>query len=408
MQTNRLIQGIFAFAVAMVVVIALSNALTSGENNVGQIAKMMTVSIGLFGCILPNRAFVVLIIATGYLDLLKRFMILDARLSQVDLYYVLGFAPVGMLGICLGVILRLNVTGGANRRFAILFGMSLLLFAVQAGRKIAALGGGMAMLGDLANAGAYVTMLFVVPVLFPAIEQRVKLLKLATAIFIPVAAYSIYQFFFGLSAFETEYLMSGFTGEIRHLTHDYARTNFSTLNSTQAVSVMCATMAAICLSRFVPRSGAARLESLWPRYIVVPLFVVACALTLTRSGWLVGFITLFCLIMFRRRGTTWVVYIAGVMFIASLFVFNDVWDDLFQTQFGIGYLGDSSMGRTVLTTGTWRERLSGFKTLMTQSEMLQPFGYIFSKGSFQTDARLTHDLFTETILLLGYVPVTFI
>ncbi|MCB1098064.1 MAG: hypothetical protein KDN22_21005, partial [Verrucomicrobiae bacterium] len=49
-----------------------------------------------------------------------------------------------------------------------------------------------------------------------------------------------------------------------------------------------------------------------------------------------------------------------------------------------------------------------FKTLMTQSEMLQPFGYIFSKGSFQTDARLTHDLFTETILLLGYVPVTFI
>ena len=407
MNANKLVQGIVIFFLVVGGLVVVMNVLTSGGNALGQLGKYITIIGLLCGIILPRLMFFFMIIATAYLDLYKRFLVLDYRISQIDLYYVLGFSSLTLLGISIGVVMRLAVSGKLTEgRYIRLILISVAAFVVMAIPELLQYGFNMAGASQVANSAAYAVLIFVVPVLFSDMGELVRLLKIAVWIFLPVAAYSIYQYFFGLTNFEHEYLISGFTSEIRALSEkNYARVNFSTLNSAHAVSVMCAIMALLAAVKINRRDKINRFEPVTWSWIAVPLFIVAAILTRTRAGWFTGIVAVIAYFAFKSRFGTLLFYGGIAVGFTSLFVFVDFWDEMFKTNFGLDFVGLDSEVSAALSTGNWRARLYGMKTMLGQPDMLQPFGVYAAGGVFVKDDWLTHDLFTQTVIIVGYVPV---
>jgi len=273
---------------------------------------------------------------------------------------------------------------------------------------------GLSSIGYVAQSVAFVVLVFCVPIMFPRTKEIIKLLKTVVVLFIPVAAYAIYQFYAGLSDFELDYLHSGFTGEARHLERgsgvNVYRLNSSTLNSTAAVSAI------LCLFAFILMPGISTHFNRAKPIIngifgakglfVILLFSYAAFTTYTRSGWFGGIVSVLAWLMFSNKITTLALYLVGILGVMCLFLFpNQI-----EKEFKAGLFGSASSEAEnfVLTTSTWQARLLGFQNLQDEPQLWTPWGLeAAGRGvSDQEFATMTHDIITSTILKYGYVVTT--
>ena len=96
--------GLIIAAGCLLGVLLMTDLLSGSGNSLAKLARALAVAGFIGGFFNPRLGVYLLVISTAYLDLLKRLLVFYDRPTMVDLYYVLGVAPLIMAGATAGVI----------------------------------------------------------------------------------------------------------------------------------------------------------------------------------------------------------------------------------------------------------------------------------------------------------------
>ncbi|MDB6132396.1 MAG: hypothetical protein JWM59_639 [Verrucomicrobiales bacterium] len=409
MQGQSISKLIIAAVLIIVAVYVVLDVMTSGGNALGKIYGYVMFGSALYGLISPKGAFIYLLVLTGYLDMLKRIMIFDSRVSLGDLYYVLGIAPATMAGILTSVCYALLLGRQKVAKGQVLEGILVITgMATLMGMSLLAMGRSGRALGDVVNMVCYLALLVVVPYLYKTPRDLQKLYRLILLIFIPAAVYMIYQSIVGLAAWEMDYLKSGLTVEIRQLREVKFR-SFGTFNSASAAAVVFSLLAVLALTGpWRRRDGEGRVAEGLGSFMSVfcfLLFATASAVTISRTGWVQGAIAFGAMFMFSSKLRTNLFYLITVPAAVSVVVFaswivKSGWFDLVEGLIRKFVKGDVTL-RTV-TISTFIDRLMSYQKLVQDGELWTPFGW---KLAGKTQSLFVHDAISDLLMKLGYIPL---
>ncbi len=388
-----------------------ATVLTGGGNVIGQLGKFGMLGLGAFAILNPKGGFYVLIGLTAYLDAFKRLLVLGDYVSGLDLYYTLGMAPAVMLGICIGVTAGLFRGSFSSRAsYWWLYGISILGFTILGGAALLSSGGGESQEGiaGVVNAGAYIPMLFVVPILFPSPEAQLKLLRITVLTYIPVALYTCWQAAFGLSDLEYAYLLTGLSIESRILWEQEVLRPFSTMNAAQTVSIVMSVFAVMAWG-ISGKLGGLKHSHRVTGFLIVALFVIAAWFTVSRTGWLCGVVAAGAAVMFRTRLTTVLAYSSGVAVAVTLILASDYLLESramanLESSMTDETVGDARSERTA-TMGTLNARFESFSFLKNNKEIWTPFGIAAAGRQDPREYFRIHDAITDYLVRIGYVPL---
>ena len=201
----------------------------------------------------PKAGFYLLILATGYVDLVKRLGLLAGNLTFGDVVVTLAVPPILCVFICIGVGLQFLVQPRRLERWQyIIFVVIALLMICVLLKEVSGGTGLLAGLQNFANSGSYFPLILISGILFPKPDDVKRLIRFCLIVYIPVALYAIWQQIVGLSDFELNYLHTGYTMTVG-LLDDMPRP-FSTLNSVHALAIMSSILA--LLAFFVHLKGS--------------------------------------------------------------------------------------------------------------------------------------------------------
>ncbi len=354
----------------------VSLMMTSG-NQLGLLFRLILAGAALLGIWQPRRGVFMLVLLSGYTDLMKRMLVLVDKITYEDLTYVLATPPVLMLSITVGTLAKCMAGslkfGSVQIKSLGLVAMCAVAALVTAAKSAS---GFATMAQDLANGAAYSAFILVIPLLFPEIKDQLKLLKTVFIGFVPVALYGMYQAMFGLANFEVEYLKTGLSILISQIITGEVRP-FSTLNSPTALGSICAMLA---LMAFL--SGPA--ESRSDLFIIFAGGVMAVAAL--------------------RQSTTRFVYgVALGCYTALILAATWLQDRLADMQAFVSYYlpPESVFIDQITRVQTFSDRLEGFRHLVSDGRIWTLFGASENvKGSLAS-----HDPLTSALLAHGVIPV---
>jgi hypothetical protein len=345
----------------------------------------------------PVWGVYLLIFTTGYLDLVKRLGILSDALSGIDVVVTLALTPVLFLAICGGVLYRNIITGVWLRPWQVGLAVAILV-AMAAVFCQSFLGGGgfVFALKDFANSGVYLLLILVGSFLFADVASIQRLLGFTLLIYVPVAVYGVWQQFFGLTAFEIDYLKSGYTIDIG-LLDDVRLRPFSTLNSPHALSVV---MAILSVLAFVtPLRG--RRQARWQLPVGLTL-AGGCIATFVRAGWVLFILALIIWVCSRRKLTTFLMYGTIVAGFTLLFIKADPLLNSLDRLDGV--LPDSGdVEDQAFRIGTFSDRLISFHNVMSNPAFHTWFGNRNSE-ELEHDSREdeAHDQIGQILISYGF------
>lgn len=405
---------IVSFAIMIVALWITMDVFASGSNALGKFYFYSMVAGFFVGLCAPKKGFYMLLFLTGYLDYFKRLMILDVGMRQFDLYYVLGIAPATLAGISMALIYQ-YVTGVMEHRKGV--GRILVCAVGLMGlTAFASSGGGFRALGDMVNAVAYLSLLFVMPMLFPTPQELRQIMKVSIFIFIPSVAYYLYQTYYDFTWWEYKYMIMGYTIEVRQLGERVHRV-FGTMNGAGAAVVVYSMHVALLLFggfwKYRDDSGRTKDASIIPRVVLAFFFAWAAYRTFSRAGWIQGVVAAACFMAFRSRLLTRAAYITLFLAIAIVVassgylikhkILNDWSEDI------AGENGTNEM-RQATNLSTMNARLEGFSYLVTDSDLWTPFGVTFAGTTVDRvlGNRSMHDAFSGALLKVGFVPLTIV
>lgn len=412
MNGNALIRILATFGLLIASLWVSFDIFTSGSNAVARFYMYAMIACGIYGLLNARKAFYLLLFLTAYLDFFKRFMIFDSALSRMDLYYVLGIAPATLGGI-VGNILYQHFTGRLPSRPGI-NKLILVTLAVIAFALILALtrgGGGFRAFGDSVNATVYLSLLFVVPVLFRTPEELRHMLKALVIIYIPSILYMIVHYMNGgIFDWEMDYVKSGLTTEIRQLMERVFRP-FGTLNSAANASMIFAAIMALCFSGMWSKPDRdGRTMPMVMRYLLIPVIALAMFATYSRTGWVFAVVAVIAAPMLRFRGLTLAGYGLSVVAVVTVIlaspwmvkhkILNEISEDVYAQK-------RTDQWAQTTNLATLNDRLEGFYGLVTEPDAWTPFGLRFGSAS-ESAVRSkvpTHDKFTDILLDYGYVTI---
>ncbi|OYW76679.1 MAG: hypothetical protein B7Z37_07710 [Verrucomicrobia bacterium 12-59-8] len=382
----------------------VSLMMTSG-NQLGLLFRLILAGAALFGLWQPRVGVFMLVLMSGYTDLMKRLLVLVDRISYEDLTYVLATPPVLMLSIMIGTLAKcmagsLKFGPVQMKSLGLVCMCSVAAFATVAGSS-----GFTGMAQDLANGAAYSAFIFIIPLLFPEMEDQLKLLKTVLIGFVPVALYGMYQAAFGLANFEVEYLKTGLSILISQIITGDVRP-FSTLNSPTALGAICAMFA---LLAFLSGPAAARRRSLpgTRAFLLGLCYLAGVVASTSRSDLLIIFAGGVIAVAALRYSSTCLVYGVGLAFYTTL-ILAASWlqDRLANMQAFVSYYlppGSAFMDQ-ITRVQTFSDRLEGFRHLVSDGQIWTLFGASENvKGTLAS-----HDPLTSALLSHGVVPVVFI
>lgn len=406
-KTGMLIVSVLLPIIGMFLMI---NALTSEGNVVANNAKFLMFGGLIIGLIRPKEAIHLMIIATGYLDLLKRIMIMDITLRFEDLYYVLGIAPCLMAGMILHYLQKNMRSYVLSKGDLIRFVGCTVVATVFAAMQLK---NGVGGLGNAANAAAYIYCIYLIPCLVRDGLNLQRFIMYIIIVLTPVAIYGMYQSWFGLMKFEMDYLLSGLTLEVRQLDELIFRP-FSTMNAASNLSSICSVVCALCLILSIDYFKSI------PKKAV--LFILACVfgygayITFSRGGWICGISAIVFYFAFKRKTTTVLLYVTGVSAMVALFFSAGyIIENKKLTEATESLLGDGGLERNMATRlGTFTSRLDTLDLTRTTPERWRPFGVVVEgvsprefEGSIYNDRTYyVHDGFSYVLLLVGYIPMS--
>ena len=401
---NRVIQ-VLVIVLGCFAAVGSSVFIFSGDTNSLGTACLLGMFISFVIAVAEPRAgLVLLLLYSGYLDLIKRLLVFWGGFGYLDLAYVLGLAPVTVAGLVVGIFL-----GHALQKFEIPRGtFALVLFAAILNCFIAAYllkagSGGMDTLRDVANNGAYIFMLPAAYCFLNTPKAIATFAKLAVLIFIPVALYGIYQSIFGFARFEEEYLKSGLTIMVKEL-DDVLPRPFSTLNSSGSLATMLAGMTILSLAIYDLKGGQFGKSSGRFGYLALAtIFIIACFMTYTRSGLGIlgiGLLSWFCFLGKLRTVLLYSMVVIG--FVSLILSANWLLHNLHL--FDVSSEVQSERGGQLVRIYTYSERLKGFVNLTATTDMWSPFGLL--ESSKMTSTTYNHDGFSQMLVTFGYIPTT--
>ena len=401
-RTNLLIFGGLFFGL-----FALGSILLGETNAIAHLFLYLTVTGGLLAVLAPRHGFYLLLVSCAYTDLLKRLMVVSGRMSMSDLFYVLGFSPV-LLGVIISTLLLRGMVGKLQ---VTAFHMKLLVLAgllFAATTAMAALGGEKGvgkLLQHAANGGFYASLLFVIPVLLPTVQQCLKLLRFVMWIYVPVALYGIAQGLWGFREFEVAYLRTGLSIEIKQLLTDRVRA-FSTLNSPTALGAISACLMTLPLflartknrmgRRFLPLSVAALLTVLYAGSLVA---------STSRSGLIVVAVICAGTVCFKSARGTLLFYLGASAAFAALVAAASVLRDRLAaiTEYLLTHAG--GLGEANLNVNTFSDRLQGFSQVLTNPSAYTLFGHGLERGKDPNDPLYNHDMLSGILVQYGAVAL---
>jgi len=389
---------------------ATFSVLLTDGNSISELCRILMVAGFLFSLMKPRLGLTVWLLSSGYVDLLKRLMVVSGRISKNDLYYVLGIHPLMMAGICAGVLVggftgKFTLTGWHLRRL-LAAGCVMVASGLAAGRE---LGFSLAaIMPEVANNGFYALLLFIVPVLLPRLEDILRTLRLIVIVYAPVAVYGIIQQIVGFQDFEIEYLMTGLSIEIKQLYSDELRA-FSTLNSPTAlgfVSGACFTFS-LLLGWHKDQKGA---RFHFPRIMAVMLallFVAGWLSSTARSAVVVIPVALLARYCFSDARRTQIFYlVAGGAFVVLVACSGWILEVLPQA---INFMGELAGGHgfadQILRVGTYYERLMGFSNVLANPAAYTLTGMGAGRGTDYSDEFMNHDPLSTVLVRYG-APAT--
>src|SRR5271166_1792534 len=391
--------GVF---VAVVLSVFLGLFIVSYPNPLTTTILVAAIAMSSVAVVHPRSGFYLLIVTTGYLDLVKRLGILSDSLSGLDITVTLAVAPLLMLSICLGVLIRniLERRKLESWQWVVL----AILFACIGVVALQSFRGGAGFLSgaqDFVNTGGYLPLVLITSMIFPKREDALKALRFALWAFLPVALYGIWQQFFGLTDFEVRYLQSGYTMTVDDL-YDVRPRPFSTLNSTHTLSVCTAIFAGVAL--LVPFKGGKRFP--W-QYPVSLIYIFGCLATIGRSGIFIMPIALIGWLCFRRKWTTGLFYgtILGAL-ILLMFNAEPVLESLGTLQKLLPADDNSDISTEVFRLGTFSERLLSFHNGLTNPRFHTLFGNPDAAKADDENSygeTVAHDQITQTLVQYGLV-----
>jgi len=196
----------FVFVGVILGLVGTVQILTGGWNAISNLYKygMIAVTIGSF--LSPRWGAFFLIIACGYMDLFKRFLVIAGNVYTVDLIYIVGLPPLVALCTYAGSLIKFLLNPVKEERFVRLLLVSLAVSVAMAGLMVAEKGTGFGSLQFIAVGAGFVGLIFVVPYNFRTIDEIAKMMKRIILFLTPVALYAFWQNIFGLSDFEVLYL----------------------------------------------------------------------------------------------------------------------------------------------------------------------------------------------------------
>ncbi len=398
----------FILAVVGLVFYMLFSVLLGGGNVIGGIAFYVALASCLAGLLKPEPAMRYLVILAAYSDLLKRMMIFDGRFGMLDILWVRALCPMTLAGIFAGVAARSLHDGSffQKRNLATLFLCScgFGLAGVSAYRA----GGGTGALTSLADGTSYIFLLFIVPNLLRTPGEILRFVKFALIVFTPVALYGIKQQVMGLSAFEIDYLKSGFTILSKHLEDGRPRP-FSTLTDSSPFGTSCAVCA--CLALMVRAHYRANERKEWR--VLGPLlwvvFVCGTVASLTRTSNVNWFLPILLLPFFRRGSMTTMVYAGmALCFVAACLFAQPIKEVITSlTLWGMDTFGDSALAEQLTRFWTLGSRLDGMHDLAHNPKMWTAFGYgpKVAEQLIATGDVASHDIISSTLLKSGWVAL---
>ena len=390
-------------ALAVAVYVSSSILLSQG-NQLAGLSFWITILCGVMGVLVPRLSFSLLVFQCAYIDLFKRLMIIAGKITFDELFYVLGIAPVTMVGIATGLALRMIFgQAGADIGHFKRFFLAVLL-NVALGAVVYFKGGGIGgILREVANGSCYALLLFIVPLLFRTPEEVCKCTRFLLVVFIPVSIYAIYQQVYGFQGFEVDYLKTNLSIEVKQLEGDRVRA-FATLNSPTSVSVVSMSLAAMAIGLALVGRRSPKLGMPLPLvWLVVLLGVGAWAASTVREGLLLLPVSVVGTFLFLRPSSTkWfygtILGAFGLLVASSSYLYQNVeiWSGKLVELFG-----GSAYIEQMINMNTYKDRLSGFANILLNPAAYSMFG--LSVGA--VDDVVVHDPLSSALVSYGAVPL---
>ena len=391
--------GVF---VAVVLSVFVGLFIVSYPNPLTTTILVAAIAMSSVAIVHPRSGLYLLIVTTGYLDLVKRLGVLSDSLSGLDIAVTLAVAPLLMLSICLGVVIRNILERRKLERWQwVVLSITVACIGVVALQSFRGGAGFLYGVQNLANSGGYLPLVLITSMILPKREDALKVLRFALLAFLPVALYSIWQQFFGLSDFEVRFLQSGYTITVDEL-YDVRPRPFSTLNSPHALSVCTAIFAGVAL--LVPFKGGKRF--LW-QYPVSLIYISGCLATITRAGIFIMPITLIGWLCFRRSWTTCLFY-GTILGALTLLMFNAeaVLERLGSLENLLPINESNAISTEAFRLGTFSERLMSFHNGLTNPRFHTLFGNPDAAKADDENSHgdtAAHDQITQTMVQYGLV-----
>jgi hypothetical protein len=411
---NNALPKIAVFIFGSIIAVYITIGMFTGGNALGNLYQFVAIGAIIFAVIAPRASVWLLLVETAYLDFFKRLMTVAGNPDWLDIALVLAIAPLTSVGILVGVVGQ-YILGSRQleRHHGVLLGVSMIIFGFNF-LILSTEGLNLSVMKDLANRGSYVFLIFTIPCLFREVEEVRGLLTGILLIYLPVLGYLFYQSFAGLTDWEYRYLMSGYTLEIRQFRNAVFRP-FSTLNSAANLSTMMGVMTVLCFGPL--KFAILRLTAV--RIGLAILFTIGAYLTLSRGGWICGMTALACAVLFKKGWSTIFAYGTGLVMVITV-IFSAEW--MMRTKFlddateVIGGYGSGDHFTMATRLGTFDARLRSYRELMQNKDYWNPFGVIIAgkasygdlKSTTYEDRFYSHDFITETLLIIGYIPLTII
>ena len=379
-----------------------------GEGNVlANLFLYFIIGGSLLAFMSPRAGFLLCIISSGYVDLVKRLMIVSDRVQMLDLYYILGFPPLVFMVSVVSLMLR-GFTGTVKvERWHVVMWFLACFISLANGvlSLVGAEGGYGRALQDMAN-GAYSMMLFAMPLLYARPDDAMKLFRIMLWIYMPVAMYAIAQGLWGFRDFEILYLQSGYTIEVKQLLTDRVRA-FSTLNSPTSLGAVSAAM--VVLPFMLWRSRRAdghRQLNILEVLMFTPLFAGAMLASTSRSAFIIIIVCVIGSLCFRSRLGTRLFYGFAVLSFAGLIASATYLQDrLADTTESLIAMAGSQVNEEALNVNTFSDRLQGFAMVLSNPEAYTWFGYGPERGTEPTDPLYNHDLLSNILVRYGAVAL---
>lgn len=387
----------------LLLAVYFGNSIGSTEGNpLSTAIKLLLPVLMVYALVWPKHGLYLLLFETAYLDLLKRLMVIFGDINKTDISISLAAAPVTLASICVGLVVK-----RALRKREPLKNESLLLtlmFGLLGVVIVSALRSDDDITGKLqriSESGAYITLIFVIPVLLPTLEDLTRFARVMVFAYLPVALYGLWQYFVGIADFEVTYMLTGLSMLVKEM-DDVKPRIFSTLNSNHVFSVVMAFCCALCFIR--DWSGSTKVQmfkSTYGKLFCQAVFAFAVIMSLRRTGWVVLASVFAGYHCFKSPVRTVVFYSAAIALMVFLFVNADYIDQNWQAW--QQYLPlNNDFQEQAFRIGTFTDRVHSYNSVLYDTSLWSWFG--LGRGN----QMLTHDAIGDTLVSYGAVGLVLI